>query len=157
MRKRWKQLNQLLKFIPLVSDKKDSNTDLPDSKAHALKYYPVVCLYFLYQSCCTGTQFKESNNSTNFVKKNCSAWHPLPCTREENYFSWVFWYLFQDPYVTDSDYSFLIVSLWGIIYYHPRKMRIFSSLFHQDPITKHVPPMLPSFQKLKYNVRYINI
>lgn len=89
MRKRGKQLNQLLKFTPLVSDKKDSNTDLPDSKAHALKYYPVVCLYFLYQSC-TGTQFKESNNSKNFVKKNCSPWHPLPCTREENYFSWVF-------------------------------------------------------------------
>lgn len=34
-----KQLNKLLKVTPLVSDKKDLNTDLPDTKVHGLKSY----------------------------------------------------------------------------------------------------------------------
>lgn len=42
-----KQLNKLFKATPLVSDKKDLNTDLPDAQVHDLKSY-ASCLFLIF-------------------------------------------------------------------------------------------------------------
>lgn len=60
-----------IKWLSAGSYWKYAKIDLPDSKVHALKSY-ASCLFLIFYQSYTGTQFKESNISTNFVKKNCS-------------------------------------------------------------------------------------